>query len=101
MKLFAQHGFSDGLKTVEGLRKELIDGVIFSPRDITPEKLRESASKCTESAPISERLFDPQYYATLSALDPLGRIPPDRFVIGPTKSNVVYMNRAWKSPVRS
>ena len=40
MKLFAQHGFSDGFKTVEGLRKELIDGVIFSPRDITPEKLR-------------------------------------------------------------
>ena len=68
MKLFAQHGFSDGLKTVEGLRKGLIDGVIFSPRDITPEKLRESASKFTESAPISERLFDPQYYATLSAL---------------------------------
>ena len=73
MELFAQHGFSDGLKTVEGLRKELIDGVIFSPRDITPEKLRESASKCTESAPISERLFDPQYYATLRALDPLSR----------------------------
>ena len=58
VKLFAQHGFSDGLKTVEGLRKELIDGVIFSPRDITPEKLRESASKFTESAPIFERLFD-------------------------------------------
>ena len=73
MKLFAQHGFSDGLKTVEGLGKELIDGVIFSPRDITPEKLRECASKFTESAPISERLFDPQYYATLSALDPLSR----------------------------
>jgi hypothetical protein len=73
VKLFAQHGFSDGLKTVEGLRKELIDGVIFSPRDITPEKLRECASKFTESAPISERLFDPQYYATLSALDPLSR----------------------------
>ena len=73
MKLFAQHGFSDGLKTVEGLRKELIDGVIFSPRDITPEKLRECASKFAESAPISERLFDPQYYATLSALDPLSR----------------------------
>ena len=73
MKLFAQHGFSDGLKTVEGLSKELIDGVIFSPRDITPEKLRESASKFTELAPISERLFDPQYYATLSALAPLSR----------------------------
>src|ERR1700731_2688772 len=73
VKLFAQHGFSDGLKTVEGLRRELIDGVIFSPRDITPEKLRECASKFTESAPISERLFDPQYYATLSALDPLSR----------------------------
>ena len=26
VKLIAQHGFSDGLKTVEGLRKELIDG---------------------------------------------------------------------------
>ena len=73
MKLFAQHGFSDGFKTVEGLSKQLIDGVIFSPRDITPKKLRECASKFSESAPISERLFDPQYYATLSALDPLSR----------------------------
>ena len=73
MKLFAQHGFSDGLKTVEGLSKELIDGVIFSPRDIPPEKLRECASKFTESAPISERLFDPQYYATLNGVDPLSR----------------------------
>ena len=49
MKLFAQHGFSDGLKTVEGLGKELIDGVIFSPRDITPGKLRESASRAAMS----------------------------------------------------
>jgi hypothetical protein len=73
VKLFAQHGFSDGLKTVEGLSKELIDGVIFSPRDIAPEKLRECASKFTESAPISERLFDPQYYATLNGVDPLSR----------------------------
>ena len=73
MKLFAQHGFSDGFKTVEGLSKQLIDGVIFSPRDVTPEKLRECASKFTESAPISERLFDPQYYATLTAFDPLSR----------------------------
>jgi hypothetical protein len=73
MKLFAQHGFSDGLKTVEGLSKQLIDGVIFSPRDITPEKLRQSASKFAESAPISERLFDPQYYATVAAVDPLSR----------------------------
>jgi hypothetical protein len=38
VKLFAQHGFSYGLKTVEGLRKELIDGVIFSSRDITARK---------------------------------------------------------------
>ena len=30
-------------------------------------------SKFTESAPISERLFDPQYYATLSAMEPLSR----------------------------
>lgn len=73
MKLFAQHGFSDGLKTVEGLSKQLLDGVIFSPRDITPEKLREFALKFAESSPISERLFDPQYYATLAAVDPLSR----------------------------
>jgi hypothetical protein len=73
MKLFAQHGFGDGLKTIEGLSKQLIDGVIFSPRDITPDKLRESTSKLTELAPISERLFDPQYYATLAAVDPVSR----------------------------
>jgi hypothetical protein len=59
--------------------QELADGMIVSdPRvlvadgdskklEISLGRLRECTSKFTDSAPISERLFDPQYYATLSA----------------------------------
>ena len=35
MKLFAQHGYGEGEKIVNGLSSSFIDGVIFSPRDIT------------------------------------------------------------------
>jgi len=63
MKLYAQHGASDGKKTIQGLGKGYIDGVIFSPRDISSKKLRTQLDLIEESHPSADRFFDPQYYA--------------------------------------
>ena len=35
MKLFAQHGASEGEKINEGFVRGLLDGVIYSPRDVS------------------------------------------------------------------
>jgi hypothetical protein len=63
MKLFAQHGAQAGEKTAEGLSQRLIDGVIFSPRDIGIDALRTKLGEISTNWPSAERLFDPQYYA--------------------------------------
>ena len=62
MKLFAQHGFGDGTKVDEGLAQGLIDGVIFSPRDIKREKLRERIATIRGAYPALPTLIDPQFY---------------------------------------
>lgn len=54
-----------------------IDGVIFSPRDIAAEKLREQLAEVVGINSGAERLFDPQYYAghNVVAADPrFGRL---------------------------
>ncbi len=63
MKLFAQHGAQAGEKVAEGLSQELLDGVVFSPRDIGVDVLRSKLADMAENWPSAERLFDPQYYA--------------------------------------
>jgi len=67
MKLFGQHGYGDGQKLRQGLDLGYIDGAIFSPKDIGRERLRGILDELAQSAPNAERLFDPQYYATLVA----------------------------------
>jgi hypothetical protein len=74
MKLFAQHGYGEGQKIIEGLRQDLIEGIIYSPRDIPLLKLRELAQNISSEFPTAERLFDPQFYATLTAVDPTARV---------------------------
>lgn len=74
MKLFAQHGYSDGQKTAEGLRSEVLDGVIFSPKDIKLARLLETATAIGAEFPNVERLVDPQFYAAVLAVDPLCRV---------------------------
>ncbi|MBL8695663.1 MAG: hypothetical protein JNJ88_16345 [Planctomycetes bacterium] len=64
MKLYAQHGFQEGNKIQLAITKDLIDGVIYSPRDIALTKLREEVESLKASHPSHERLVDPQYYAT-------------------------------------
>jgi hypothetical protein len=74
MKLLAQHGASNGDKTVRGLESGYIDGAIYSPRDITAEKLREQLLAMVEINPDAELLFDPQYYAGHNVASPEARL---------------------------
>lgn len=63
MKLFAQHGAQAGEKITEGLIQGLLDGVVFSPRDVGIDTLRSKLDEMATTWPSAERLFDPQYYA--------------------------------------
>lgn len=63
MKLFAQHGALDGEKTNEGFARGLLDGVIYSPRDVALETLRTKLDSLATNHADAERLVDPQYYA--------------------------------------
>ena len=74
MKLYAQHGFGNGQKTMEGLRSSALGGVIFSPKDIRVAKLEETAAEVASEFPDAQRLLDPQFYATVLAVDPLCRV---------------------------
>ncbi|HXA44619.1 MAG TPA: hypothetical protein VNZ25_03865 [Candidatus Angelobacter sp.] len=63
MKLFAQHGASEGEKITEGFARGLLDGVIYSPRDVSLASLKGKLSEVETAAGTAERLFDPQYYS--------------------------------------
>ena len=70
MKLFAQHGFGEGEKINEGLRDASISGVVFGPKDISPDRLPERLTELRTSFPTASVLFDPQYYASLLGTNP-------------------------------
>ncbi len=74
MKLYAQHGAQAGEKVEEGIRRSLIDGVIYSPRDISAENLRNKLRNFREQFPSSERLFDSQFYAAFFGEDSDARL---------------------------
>jgi len=77
MKLLAQHGAANGEKARHGLQSGYIDGIIFSPRDITAGKLRDQLATMTEIDSAADLLFDPQYYAGHNVVSPeprLGRL---------------------------
>lgn len=63
MKLFAQHGASEGEKINEGFSRNLLDGVIYSPRDVSFSSLKGKLDTLAADYENSERLIDPQYYA--------------------------------------
>lgn len=73
MKLFSQHGFNDGLKTRRGVELGIVQGVIYSPKDISLERLNASLADLAGNFQSAERLFDPQFYATIVANDPNAR----------------------------
>ena len=64
MKLFAQHGAQEGEKINEAVSLGLIDGVIYSPRDVSLDALRGKLQALAQADNKLQRLFDPQYYAS-------------------------------------
>ncbi len=65
MKIFAQHGYGDGEKIIKGLSNNYIQGAIFSPRDILPDKLEQKLNELSTQFHDAEFLIDPQYYTCL------------------------------------
>jgi hypothetical protein len=63
MKLFAQHGAQEGDKVNQGFARGLLDGIIYSPRDVALESLRNKLDSLAVERASVERLIDPQYYA--------------------------------------
>lgn len=63
MKLFAQHGAQEGEKINVGLERGLLDGVIYSPRDVSLSNLRAKLDFLDANHAAVERLVDPQYYS--------------------------------------
>lgn len=70
MKILAQYGHGDGTKTSQGIEAGYLDGVIFRPRDISPEKLSEKILDLRERFPDANILFDPQLYAGVILANP-------------------------------
>jgi len=67
MKLYAQLGWGDRDKTSQALAEHLIDGVLLSPRDISPEKIGAKIETIKEASNNADVLLDPQFYATFIA----------------------------------
>jgi len=65
MKLYAQHGAMAGGKIQEGFDRSTLDGVIFSPRDISPDNLCEELQEFAKQQPLPDLLLDPQYYTSI------------------------------------
>src|SRR6266566_1728255 len=63
MRLFAQQGAQEGEKISEGFARAVLDGVIYSPRDVSLAALRSKLDLMGKEYPSGERLLDPQYYA--------------------------------------
>jgi hypothetical protein len=69
MKILSQHGYGEGNKTSTGLEEGYIDGVVFRPRDILPEKLNEKCEEIRQKFKHASVLFDPQLYAGVLTSD--------------------------------
>ena len=64
MKLFVQHGFQPSNRIIRGLEEKIVDGVIFSPRYVSPERLNSLIEDARNSNEKSEIVIDPEFYAT-------------------------------------
>ncbi|MBN2541293.1 hypothetical protein JXI42_00345 [bacterium] len=68
MSVLAQCGWGRGGKIERGLNDGVINGVIMSPRDETPDRLENIINQWGQSYPGAIVLFDPQFYvANLNA----------------------------------
>jgi hypothetical protein len=67
MKLFAQMGHGMGDKVTMGLEEKLIDGAIFSPKDLKRDTMMSRISEIRRDYPHAEIMVDPQFYVCLFA----------------------------------
>lgn len=78
MKLYAQQGYGtgngEGDRIIAGLQRGYIDGVILSPKDFARDRAVEELKQIEAEYPNADRLFDPQWYATVLAHDPDSRL---------------------------
>lgn len=80
MKCYAQHGAQAGEKVRIGVQQGLVDGVIYSPRDISLLRLQDELNWLAADYPRVDRILDPQYYTCLlagSGETRLGNLPAD------------------------
>lgn len=78
MKLYAQQGAHNGSddrdKVMLGLERGCIQGAILSPKDYGLARTTYLFERMAAEHAHCERLFDPQFYASLLAHDPDGRM---------------------------
>ena len=65
MKLYAQQGYGTGDRIARGLECGWIDGAILSPKDSSLARIQGLLRTMEESYPSADRLFDPQFYASV------------------------------------
>jgi hypothetical protein len=78
MKLYAQQGYGTGTgendRIIAGLEAGYIQGAIISPKDFSSERATALLQQMKDDYPAADRLFDPQWYASILAYDPDSRM---------------------------
>jgi len=64
MKLYAQYGHARTDKIKRGIESNLIDGVILSPRYLTPDKASKFTGELKQIKDDIDLMLDPELYAT-------------------------------------
>lgn len=86
MKLYAQQGYGTGSgendRIISGLEAGYIQGAIISPKDFAHDRAVALMEKMQTNFPGADRLFDPQWYASILTHDPdcrMGRLVTDAY----------------------
>ena len=86
MKLYAQQGYGTGSgendRIMAGLERGCIQGVIISPKDFSSERATALLAQIAADFSNADRLFDPQWYASILAYDPdsrMGKLASDEY----------------------
>jgi hypothetical protein len=66
MLLYAQHGYAPGDKLLRAVEERFINGVILSPRYLSPETANRIITDLRGVRTDLDVLFDPEFYATIN-----------------------------------
>ena len=91
MKLYAQIGHGLGEKVNQGLAENLIDGAIFSPKDLQRTTMEDRIEKMRTDYPKADIFIDPQFYVSLIVDSPatnIGHISDWNYFRGYRKSEL-------------